>query len=210
MLPYLSLMWHLLGTAYQNCVTGISSPELEDFGPDYSQPLHMGLTSHIWSIRSGMLRKNLLIFGNAVSCIKRSLRLDHCRSVSSFQESSLLQVNGVKKQTLIPGLTENTRYFVRLVAVGCRGKSQPTKWAKAKTPVEGGSPRRRNADSSPKKKATAQPLQQPMGDGQSSQIGKYWHLYCKQQVFFYYRAQTLSAELKVLHCECQCSRKPSV
>ena len=130
-------------------------------------------------------KEKLTHLENALSCIKRSLRLDHCRSVSSFQESSLLQVNGVKKQTLIPGLTENTRYFVRVVAVGCRGKSQPTKWAKAKTPVEGGSPRRRNADSSPKKKATAQPLQQPMGDGQSSQIGKYWHLYCKQQGFFF-------------------------
>ena len=79
----------------------------------------------------------------------------------------------MKKQAVISGLTENTRYFVRLVAVGCRGKSQPTKWAKAKTPAEGGSPRRRNADTSPRKKAAAQPLQQPMGDGQSNQIGKY-------------------------------------
>ena len=86
-----------------------------------------------------------------------------------------VQVNGVKKHTAFHGLTPNTRYFVRVVAVGCRGKSQPTKWAKAKTSDDEISSRRRNVKKAPKKEVSAQSLQQPMGDGQSNQIGKEHH-----------------------------------
>ena len=67
-------------------------------------------------------------------------------------------------------MKENTRYFVRVVAVGCRGKSQPTKWAKAKTPAKGSAPRRR--DVKPPAETKAKPPQQTMGDGQSKQIGE--------------------------------------
>ncbi len=71
------------------------------------------------------------------------------------------------------GLDGDTRYYVRLVAVGCRGKSQPTKWVKAKTPP--GGPYKSSLYASNGSATTNAPkeMSKPMGDGENKQIGQY-------------------------------------
>jgi len=53
-------------------------------------------------------------------------------------ESEAERADGNATSHTISGLKPDTRYYVRLVAVGCRGKSVPTRWAKTKTmPADG-------------------------------------------------------------------------
>lgn len=49
-------------------------------------------------------------------------------------ESDAERADGNTTSLTIHGLKPDTRYYVRLVAVGCRGKSVPTRWVKTKTP----------------------------------------------------------------------------
>jgi len=49
------------------------------------------------------------------------------------QRSSTRKINGAKRSFVITDLRADTLYFLRLVAVSCRGKSPPSKWARAHT-----------------------------------------------------------------------------
>ena len=90
-----------------------------------------------------------------------------------FDTIDLFQVNGAKKWMVFNGLDGNTRYYVRLVAVGCRGKSQPTKWVKAKTPPGGPYKSSLHAFNAHLTTAAPREMSQPMGDGENKQIGQY-------------------------------------